>query len=61
MFYQISRMINNIHQTKLIDSLLKLYYRLITYFDIHFVSGANLQKYWVNYSHASHLSDLKGS
>ena len=37
-----------------IDLLLVQYYDLFRRFDTHFVSGADLENYWVDYSYIAH-------
>ena len=41
------------------DLLLLQNYDLFRRFDAHFVSGADLKKYWANYSHIAHTRSLR--
>ena len=41
------------------DQLLVQNYDLFRRFDAHFVSGADLEKYWANDSHIAHICSLR--
>ena len=41
------------------DLLLVQNYDLFRLFDTHFVSGADLEKYWADYSHIAHTCSLR--
>ena len=41
------------------DILLVQHYDLFGRFDTHFVSGADLEKYWADYSHIAHTCSLR--
>ena len=41
------------------DLLLVQNYELFRCFDAHFVSGADLEKYWADYSHIAHTCSLR--